>query len=763
MRHYFRCLIYCLTIAFSATFAERLYAMEYFVCPDGSDTSPGTRQQPFATIGKASSVLKPGDVCYLREGIYREVLRPEQSGKAGEVITFSNYRGEQVIISGADPISGWKSEGEGIYSAPMSWTWPDGNQVFCNGKMLSEACWPNAGEEHLFQPTRAVAQGGSENSLQCDDIPGPKDAWKGAQLWCAGGAAWICWVSNVTGYDNTTRTLTFDEAREGWYKPGKGNLFVLRGVRRALDAPGEWFYDAETKRLLLIPPNGEDIAKLQIEAKRRPDAIDLSGRSYIHINGLQFRAAGLRTDEDSSHIVLNGLTGSYVSHSYKKDVGGRYGVQIAGSNNLVLNCDLGYSSASVLAVSGRDHRIINCNIHHGGYAGLWTGTVQLQGRRILFSHNTVRHAGRDLISMHGLMESLVQYNDVSDAGWLTKDLGMLYGHNTDFANTEFRYNLVHDNHAADCAMGIYFDHLSHNAIVHHNVLWNVGDDPVRFNNPSYNNLVFNNTCLNTGQVSTFDHSKRDDLFASRYYNNVFNEPPRLPDHVVLKNNSILPAPEVRDAVNKDFRLKDKALSGIGAYAPADRLWRAGCDLKNPPHPLPVYETSRIPWMNMVKNACFELGTFEGWEKMDAAKAELVEGNGWGNNWGKGKVHATGTSKYELKLGPGKDGIQQTIKELTPNTTYTLSAWMRVSDENETIVLGVKGHGMPEASISLSAIEWTRSSIDFTTGQKATEATIYLRKSSPGEGSAWGDNVTLPLTPKDMRDDAAAGLAPEMRL
>ena len=94
------------------------------------------------------------------------------------------------------------------------------------------------------------------------------------------------------------------------------------------------------------------------------------------------------------------------------------------------------------------------------------------------------HAGRDLINTHGLMESLVQYNDVSEAGWLTKDLGMFYGHNTDFANTEFRYNLVHDNHAEHCAMGIYFDHLSHNAIVHHNVVWNVGMDPIGSTTPA---------------------------------------------------------------------------------------------------------------------------------------------------------------------------------------------------------------------------------------------------------------------------------------
>ncbi len=130
--------------------------------------------------------------------------------------------------------------------------------------------------------------------------------------------------------------------------------------------------------------------------------------------------------------------------------------------------------------------------------GLWNGAVKLKGRRILFSHNTVAHAGRDLISIHGLSESLVQYNDVSNAGYLTADLGMIYGHTTDFANTQFCYNWVHDNRASSHRNGIYFDHVAHNVIVHHNVVWNIKDDPLRLNNPAYNGLVFNNSCWRTG-------------------------------------------------------------------------------------------------------------------------------------------------------------------------------------------------------------------------------------------------------------------------
>jgi hypothetical protein len=732
-----------LICVFSATWAQ---ATDYFVSPQGTDGNPGTRQQPFATIHKAAGVLKPGDTCFLRKGVYREVLRPGQSGAPDAPITFANWQAEEVVISGADVLEGWHPEGDRVHSAPMAWSLSDENQVFTNGAMLSAASWPAPGEKALFHPLRATAEHGTTTTLRCDQIPGPDQVWQGAQLWCAGGAAWICWSSTVTGYDANTHQLTFEPARDSWYTPRKGSLFALRGVRRALHAPGQWFYDTAKQRLLLIPPDNMTVQQITVEAKRRAHAIDLSGRSHVHIRGIGFRAGGLRTDSQSSHIVLENLKGRYVSHSDLKDVSAKTGVLILGNHILMLGCDVGYSSASVVTVKGHDNRIINCHIHHGGYGGLWRGTVALSGRRILFSHNTVRHAGRDLINTHGLMESLVQYNEVSDAGWLTKDLGMFYGHNTDFANTVFRYNLVHDNHAEHCAMGIYFDHLSHNAIVHHNVVWNVGMDPIRFNNPSYNNLVFNNTCAQTGRVGTFDHSKREDLFACRYENNLFNEPVRLPNHVVVKNNRAVKNPPFKDPAVGDYRLNSADTPHIGAYALNDGLWRAGCNMENPPHPLPVYERPRIAWMNTIENACFEYGTLEGWQKTDAKRATLVGGNGWGNKVAGDGEHATGTSRYELRLGPGPDGIRQVIKGLSPHTTYTVSAWLWVSTEETAITLGVKASDGPDVSVTANDRAWVRKGVDFTTGPKGTEATVYLRIASAQGGHAWGDNLTLPLRP-----------------
>jgi hypothetical protein len=272
-------------------------------------------------------------------------------------------------------------------------------------------------------------------------------------------------------------------------------------------------------------------------------------------------------------------------------------------------------------------------------------------------------------------------------------------------------------------------------------------DPIRINNPSYCGLVFNNTCSQTGRVGTFDHSKRNDLFACRYSNNIFNQEVSLPDHVALYDNPIIQTPSFKDPDNRDYRLQQPVDRAVGAYAPDGALWRAGCDLEHPPSPVPTYRPPRVDWMNALRNSCFELGTLEGWQKTDALRAVLVKGNGWGNPvHGSSRGHATGTSKFELRLGPGRDGVSQVVGGLGPNVTYTLSAWLRVSEEGEAVVLGVTADDGAQVRVSASSTEWTRKSVQFTTGAGVTQATVELLKSTAGDGHAWCDNLTLPLRP-----------------
>ncbi len=750
-----------------------IFATNYYVSSgSGNDawsgrlSGPNSKKTdgPFKTLGMVASVIQAGDICFVRGGVYSETLTLSISGTQSAPITIQNFKSESPVISGADPITDWNADGKGVYSAAMSWDLEDQNQLFANGVMLTEARWPN-NTGTMLQPSRAIMTAGTETTITDPNLPGDDDFWKDALLWCSGGQQWFCWATRITAYDAKTKTLTFDPEPVGtprFYSPRKGNFYVLMGVRNALDVEGEWWFDRTDKRLYFRPHDGKNPNTLHIEAKRRIQVINLSGCSNVRIIGLQFRAGSIQTDDKSSAILLKSLKGEYLGHSFKKDISDIGAVVIRGRNIEVNQCEFAFGSGSLLNVQGEDNRIINCYIHDGDYAAKWKGTVSISGRRHVIAYNTIRHSGRDLVSIGGMSEAIVEYNDLSFAGWLTDDLGMMYGHSTDFQNTVIRYNQVHDNMTKNNGKGIYFDHLSMNAIVYSNIIWNVSKCPIKFNNPSYFDLAFNNTSYNTYEVTTYDHSNRKDMYGMRFYNNIVNKPFILPDNVLFAGNLVSPDPDFADPMHQRFDLKSTSpaiaigvpiagvTSGLKPDAgaiPYGKTWKkVGHDFENPPT-VPMWQAPDIAYMNGIRNSCFEYG-IEGWDKTGAGKAQTVRGNGWGNQGGLAPGEPTGTCRGELRLGDGIDGVEQTITGLFPNTSYTLSGWVKVSDPDESIRLVVSDSGgtSPEASFKSNSAIWTRLIVEFKTGSASTTAKISLQKTSNGPGYVFADNLGLPRLP-----------------
>lgn len=79
----------------------------YYVSPGGSDSNPGTINQPFKSIEKAYSVAAAGMLIYFRGGTYKPLNQGAQvsfnfakgkNGAWGKLIRFWAYPGESVVI-----------------------------------------------------------------------------------------------------------------------------------------------------------------------------------------------------------------------------------------------------------------------------------------------------------------------------------------------------------------------------------------------------------------------------------------------------------------------------------------------------------------------------------------------------------------------------------------------------------------------------------------------------------------------------------------
>ncbi len=86
--------------------AVQARATNYYVSPSGSDSNPGTIDQPWATIQKAADEAGPGDTVFVRDGVYYEQVQINVSGAPGQYIVFTAYPGETPIIDGTGGVPG---------------------------------------------------------------------------------------------------------------------------------------------------------------------------------------------------------------------------------------------------------------------------------------------------------------------------------------------------------------------------------------------------------------------------------------------------------------------------------------------------------------------------------------------------------------------------------------------------------------------------------------------------------------------------------
>ena len=518
-------------------------AAEWHVAITGNDANPGGKDRPLRSINAAAQKAQAGDQVLVHAGTYRETVTPANSGSAGKPILYKPFGDGTVVISGAEVVTGWSKDGNGFVAAlPGDFyrsVYNYSGQIFVDGTMILQARWPNMAHDQLSYPrmstiTAFVSKTRNKETNWTtgvfEDANCPFDSigknLTGAKLTLQPSYQMWSWVSSGT-VEQVEKTavggtrFTYKTRNDGGVD-GKSEVYDVGAMyhvfdsKALLDAPGEWFHDPATGKLTVrLPGDADPIArKSVIEARKRDFAFVLDDKAYITIQGFTLFACTITTDSKActgigyqtdgtvnypwrgadsthpaaNHVIVEGIKARYLSH-YNDQAGDFFmtfgfntGIVIAGSDNLIQDCELQYSAGNGISMSGHRNKALRNRISDVSYnqqdcAGITTHGGALKSYDLEIAYNTVTRCGRSALTLRSLYNSVsgsgvtrIHHNDLSHFMIQDSDGGGMYTYGIPSGFVRIDHNLVHDGYGS--ARGIYVDYGSE-YIIDHNVVWNV--------------------------------------------------------------------------------------------------------------------------------------------------------------------------------------------------------------------------------------------------------------------------------------------------
>lgn len=311
---------------------------QLYVSPKGNDSgSDGSINSPFSTLKQAQDAVRKldksalnGIEILLREGIYylQETfeLTHEDSGTEQCPITYAAYECEQVTLSGARRVDAkWEPYQNGLWKCTLpSGLSDDFGQLFINGQRQILARYPNKDDAIPGKSGYITAQGATDANTPRLFTDADRDmAYPGAppegiiydastftaKQWKKPEEAvihifqshyWGNLQFKLIGRDDTNKALWFGEggAQIGakWHETpcmvDARSRYFVENVFEELDAPGEWYYDKDTRTLYYMPQKDTDMLTAVTELSALKCLVRLKGRNRRPVEHISF--CGLR-------------------------------------------------------------------------------------------------------------------------------------------------------------------------------------------------------------------------------------------------------------------------------------------------------------------------------------------------------------------------------------------------------------------------------------------------------------------------------------
>ncbi len=479
MHNIMRIKIILISFIISSCIASSCYSQSgLFVSLTGNDLNPGTKEKPFASIDKAKAEVrkKKGSITiYIRGGTYylKEpiIFLPEDSREREGEVTFKAYPGEQVIISGGEPISlQWKEYKSGIMQATVNENLVF-DQLFVNGQLQRMARYPN------YNKSARIFGGTSGDAISADRVKTWRDP-EGGYVHALHPSEWGSYHFLIKG-KNEKGELILERRVENdaiistnlTANMHKESRFV-ENIFEELDTVNEWFYDKNSKALYFYPQARSNLSGATIVIPQVKSLVEFRGTENnpirnINIEGIVFTQT-LRTFVETSEklsrgdwsiyrggaIFVEGTENCKIENCTFKELGGNAiffsnynrrnevkgclfenigasAVCFCGDRNARYDLNLPIAETDLHPGPKTNNYPANCLVYNNLMHDLGTVEKQVAGVHISMamditaSHNTIFNVPRAGININDGMwgGDIIEFNDVFNTVLETNDNG----------------------------------------------------------------------------------------------------------------------------------------------------------------------------------------------------------------------------------------------------------------------------------------------------------------------------------------------------
>ncbi len=532
----------------------------YFSSTSGDDSRTAAQAQnpstPWKTVDKLNTIfgtLRAGDnVFFKRDDVFTGTITATASGNAAQPIVLNAYgSGAAPVISGLRSLSGWVSVGNNSWEADASFVQSAVNVALLNGAPQAIGRYPNAGTANGGYLTLESHSGNTSiTDQQLSSYPN----WAGGEV-VIRKSRWVLDRNRITSHNGNTVSYT---SESGNY-PADNYGYFIQNHRAALDLPGEWYFDNNTKKFGIYS-YGSPTA---VEVGAITTLLSITNQNNITVTNLVFKGA------NGNAIELSNAQGIQILNC---------GVLYSGANGLlglgcngvhIEGCTLYNTANSALEFRNSSNTTVKANSikRTGTVAGMGKGdsgsyeAVLIDGDNETIEGNEIDSTGYIPVTFRG-NSNTIKNNFISNFNTVKDDGGGIYTWNN-IAGAPPTYgskiigNVILNGIGAGegtdwvdykAANGIYMDDNTAGVEISGNTVANCGLYGLYVHN-AYGLTITGNTFFNSSSQLVLTHD---------------NYAPAAKVRNVTMNNNLFFAKDIQQLA-AEFRTPDNDIASFGTF------------------------------------------------------------------------------------------------------------------------------------------------------------------------------------------------------